>query len=74
MQTRLPAHQRPALRATPSPLLLQNPLSWPERVCNAIWGSPEAGPEARAAAVKLGYGDYLDMVPEDRLKVGPASL
>ncbi len=48
---------------------MQSLLPWPERVCNAIWASPEASPEARAAAIKLGYGDYLDMKPLDRLQV-----
>jgi len=38
-------------------------------VCTAIWASQEAGPDARAAAIKLGYGDYLDLKPEDRLQV-----
>lgn len=49
--------------------LLQNPLPWPERVCNAVWASAEADMEDRAAAIKLGYGDYQDLSPAERMRV-----
>ena len=32
-----------------------------------MWGSPGSPPQARDAALKLAYGDYLDLTPEERL-------
>ena len=44
-----------------------NPLPWPERVSNVVWGAGgEVGPEAHAAAIRLGYGDYLDLTAQVR--------
>jgi len=43
--------------------------SWPERLANTVWGAPTSPPEARQAALKLAYGDYIDLLPEERLSL-----
>ncbi|KAG7673970.1 hypothetical protein Ndes2526B_g02554 [Nannochloris sp. 'desiccata'] len=43
--------------------------SWPERLANTVWGAPTSSPEARQAALKLAYGDYIDLFPEERLSL-----
>lgn len=48
---------------------MQNPLPWPERVCNAVWMSPEADLDDRTVAIKLGYGDWQELSAEERVRV-----
>lgn len=43
--------------------------SWPERLANTVWGAIGSPPAAREAALKLAYGDYLDLTPEERLRL-----
>jgi hypothetical protein len=43
--------------------------SWPERLANTVWGAPTSTPESRHAALKLAYGDYIDLSPEERLSL-----
>ena len=41
--------------------------TWPERLANTVWGASSSPPAAREAALKLAYGDYLDLTSEERL-------
>ena len=43
--------------------------TWPERLANTVWSIPGASEEARMAALKLAYGDYLDLDPGDRVRL-----
>jgi len=60
-------------RPPPKTAKLTNPdaehPSWPERLANTVWGAPNSPPEARQAALKLAYGDYIDLLPEERLSL-----
>ncbi|KAL4423903.1 hypothetical protein ABPG75_001204 [Micractinium tetrahymenae] len=47
----------------------ENPLPWPERVCNAVWMSAESDLDDRTVAIKLGYGDWQDLTAEERVRV-----
>ncbi|KAL4434797.1 hypothetical protein ABPG77_005324 [Micractinium sp. CCAP 211/92] len=47
----------------------ENPLPWPERVCNAVWMSPEADLDDRTVAIKLGYGDWQELSAEERVRL-----
>ena len=59
-----------SLLCAPIASWLQNPLPWPERVCNALWSSVEASPADKAVAIKLGYGDWGDLSVAERVPVG----
>ena len=56
-----------------APLPLQNPLPWPERVCNLLWAAADMDPADRATAIKLGYGDWQDLTPAERVRVSSSS-
>ena len=43
--------------------------TWPERLANTVWGTPGSSPEARQAALKLAYGDFLDLSAVERLSL-----
>ncbi len=36
---------------------------------NALWAAPDLDAAYRTAAVKLGYSDFLDLTPREKLQV-----
>lgn len=47
----------------------EHALPWPERVSNFLLGSPIVPYEIKHIAVKLAYGDYLDLTVSERLQL-----
>ena len=39
-------------------------------MCNAVWAAADSDVAERTAALKLGYGDYQDLAPTERVQVG----
>lgn len=59
--------KRPSIATTTLATEQKNP--WPEEVANNVWSWDGVWKEAKAAALHLAYGDFIDLSVEERIDV-----